>query len=73
MWNRITRVCDRIIVNIYSILPTVILLSIMYWAIAAQVFAFRHPWATKTEQFLYTKEALLFRTISYKEVRDSYK
>jgi hypothetical protein len=45
----------------------------MYWAIAAQVFAFRHPWATKTEQFLYTKEALLFRTISYKEVRDSYK
>ena len=73
MWNRITTVSDRIIVNIYSILPTVILPSIMYWAIAAQVFAFRHPWATKTEQFLYTKEALLFRTVSYKEVRDSYK
>jgi hypothetical protein len=45
----------------------------VYWAIAAQVFAFRHPWATKTEQFLYTKEVLLFRTVSYKEVRDSYK
>jgi hypothetical protein len=73
MWNRITKVSDRIIVNIYSILPTTILLCIVYWAIAAQVFAFRHPWATKTEQFLYTKEALLFRTVSYKEVRDSYK
>ena len=73
MWNRIITVSDRIIVNIYSILPTTILLFIVYWAIAAQVFAFRHPWATKTEQFLYTKEALLFRTVSYKEVRDSYK
>ena len=73
MWNRITRVSDRIIVNIYSILPTIIILSMVYWAIAAQVFAFRHPWATKTEQFLYTKEALLFRTVSYKEMRDSYK
>jgi hypothetical protein len=73
MWNRIITVSDRIIVNIYSILPTTILLFIVYWAIAAQVFAFRHPWATKTEQFLYTKEALLFRTVSYKEMRDSYK
>ena len=73
MWNRITKVFDRVVLNIYSLLPTIALLSILYWAIAAQVFAFRHPWATKTEQFLYTKEALLFRTVSYKEVRDSYK
>jgi hypothetical protein len=73
MWNRITKVFDRVVLNIYSLLPTIALLSILYWAIAAQVFAFRHPWATKTEQFLYTKEALLFRTVSYTEVRDSYK
>ena len=73
MWNRITKVFDRVVLNIYSLLPIIVLLSIVYWAIAAQVFAFRHPWATKTEQFLYTKEALLFRTVSYKEVRDSYK
>ena len=73
MWNYITKIINTIILNIYSLLPTIVLLSIVYWAIAAQVFAFKHPWATKTEQFLYTKEALLFRTISYKEVRDSYK
>lgn len=70
MWNNITKIINTFTAK--ELLFYIIILFLLYWAIAAQVFALRHPWATKTEQFLHTKEVLLYKKISYKEVRDMY-
>lgn len=44
----------------------------MYVAIATTSFAYRHPWATDMERFLSLKEAMMFKKISYKQMRDRY-
>jgi len=36
------------------------------------VFAFRHPWATDMERFIHIGDALVFKKISYQEMRGSY-
>jgi hypothetical protein len=47
----------------------VLAVGIVWVAVASVVFAFRHPWATSTERFIYLPRALLFETIDYEEVR----
>ena len=44
----------------------------MYTAVATTTFAYRHPWATDIERFIYLKEALMFKKVSYKEMREHY-
>lgn len=44
----------------------------MYIAIATTTFAYRHPWATDIERFIYIKEAMTFKKVSYKEMREQY-
>lgn len=45
------------------------LACLLYCMIASTVFAFRHPWATETERFLYFGRALTFGTVDYAEAR----
>ena len=40
-----------------------------YSFIAQTVFAFRHPWATDTERFLYFGRALVFGKVDYSDAR----
>jgi len=40
-----------------------------YIIVAQSVFAFRHPWATDTERFLYFGRALTFGKVDYSEAR----
>ena len=41
-----------------------------FWlVVATAVFAFRHPWATDTERFIYLPEAMRFERIKYSEMR----
>jgi len=52
-----------------TILAIVLLLCALYAPVAYIVFGFRHPWATDTERFLYTYEALTFQKVSYNQMR----
>ncbi len=49
-----------------------LLFIVLYVIISYEVFAFRHPWATNTERLLYTKEALTFQYVPYKQMREGY-
>ena len=40
-----------------------------YVFIAQTVFAFRHPWATDTERFLYFGRAMVFGKVDYSDAR----
>ena len=40
-----------------------------YVFVAQSVFAFRHPWATDTERFLYFGRALVFGKVDYSDAR----
>ena len=37
--------------------------------VSQMVFAFRHPWATDTERFLYFGRAMVFGTVDYSDAR----
>lgn len=52
--------------NVFAVL---VLLAVVYLAIAGTVFSFRHPWATRTESFIYTWEALNFQKVPYEAMR----
>lgn len=40
-----------------------------YVLVAQSVFAFRHPWATDTERFLYFGRAMVFGKVDYSDAR----
>jgi len=42
---------------------------LLYVLVAQTVFAFRHPWATDTERFMYFGRALAFGTVDYSDAR----
>lgn len=42
---------------------------LIYTLAAGLTFAFRHPWMTKTEQFIYTWRMLTWGTVDYDEAR----
>ncbi len=52
-----------------AILTTALVVFVAYVTLAQIVFAFRHPWATDTERFLYFGRALTFGTVDYSEAR----
>ena len=52
-----------------GIVAMVGLAFLLYCMTASTVFAFRHPWATETERFLYFGRALTFGTVDYAEAR----
>ena len=69
MWKRITRAFKE---TFYSTAIYLFFGSFAYFMIANTVFAFRHPWATDMERFLHVGDALMFKKISYKEMRGMY-
>ncbi len=69
MWNRITEfVKDKS----SEVIPYTIILFVVYMLISSWVFAFRHPWATDMERFIHIGDALMFKKITYKEMRGDY-
>lgn len=42
---------------------------LVYVLVAQSVFAFRHPWATDTERFLYFGRAMVFGKVDYSDAR----
>jgi len=52
-----------------AILTTALIVLLAYVMLAQIVFAFRHPWATDTERFLYFGRALVFGKVDYSEAR----
>ena len=66
MWNRITDLLKN------KIAPYILLCFVVYLIIASYTFAFRHPWATDMERFIHIGDALVFKKISYKEMRGEY-
>ena len=65
----LTRIIDLIKTKIF---PYVILFSAVYLIIASFTFAFRHPWATDMDRLIHIGDALMFKKISYKEMRGDY-
>jgi len=69
MWNRIIKRCKQ---ELESLSIYLLILTAIYIIIANTVFAFRHPWATDMERFIHIGDALVFKKISYQEMRGSY-
>lgn len=65
MWNRITEIFK-------SSLIYVGILCVIYLFISTWTFSFRHPWATDMERFIHIGDALMFKKISYSEMRGGY-
>jgi hypothetical protein len=43
---------------------------VVVWLVVAEItFTFRHPWATSTERLIYTPQGLMFKRVSYSEMR----
>lgn len=69
MWNRITEfVKDKL----SEVISYTIILFVVYMLVSSWVFAFRHPWATDMERFIHIGDALMFKKITYKEMRGDY-
>ena len=66
MWNRITNLLKT------KIVPYTLIFFVVYLIIASYTFAFRHPWATDMERFIHIGDALVFKKITYKEMRGEY-
>lgn len=47
----------------------IVILLVIWIVIAEIVFSIRHPWATDTERFLHTIDALLFKEVPYNKMR----
>jgi hypothetical protein len=69
MWNRITNRCKE---KLESLSIYLLMGSVIYLIVSSTVFAFRHPWATDMERFIHIGDALVFKKISYQEMRGSY-
>lgn len=52
-----------------AIVTGALLALFVYILVAQSVFAFRHPWATDTERFLYFGRAMVFGKVDYSEAR----
>jgi len=45
---------------------------VSYLFVATWTFAFRHPWTTDVERLIHIGDALVFKKISYNEMRKNY-
>ena len=52
-----------------AIVLSAMIVFLVYVLTANVVFAFRHPWATDTERFLYFGRAMAFGTVDYSDAR----
>lgn len=52
-----------------AIVTTTMVAIFIYILVAQSVFAFRHPWATDTERFLYFGRAMVFGKVDYSDAR----
>lgn len=52
-----------------AIVTPAMIVFLVYVLTANVVFAFRHPWATDTERFLYFGRALVFGKVDYSDAR----
>jgi len=69
MWNRIINRCKE---KLESLSIYLLMGSVIYLIVSSTVFAFKHPWATDMERFIHIGDALVFKKISYQEMRGSY-
>lgn len=69
MWKRITKFVSN---KFWESLPIVVILSVVYLLISTWIFAFRHPWTTDMERLIHIGDALMFKKVSYKEMRGEY-
>ena len=72
MLNRITKAYKDILDSMAMYLMYLFFGIFTYFMVANTIFAFRHPWATDMERFLHVGDALMFKKVSYKEMRGSY-
>lgn len=47
----------------------VIAVVLLYCIVSMAIFAFRHPWMTQTEVFMFANDAFHWRTVTVDEVR----
>lgn len=66
MWNRITNLLKN------KIVPYVLIFFVVYLILTSWIFAFRHPWATDMERLIHIGDALMFKKVSYSEMRGNY-
>ena len=52
-----------------AIVTSAMVIVLIYVLVSQMVFAFRHPWATDTERFMYFGRALAFGTVDYSDAR----
>jgi hypothetical protein len=69
MWNRIIKFLTN---KFWELIPIIIVLFVVYLVISTWIFAFRHPWATDMERLVHIGDALMFKKVSYKEMRGEY-
>ena len=55
-----------------KIVPYTLIFFVVYLILTSWIFAFRHPWATDMERFIHIGDALVFKKITYKEMRGEY-
>ena len=65
MWNRITNLLNKIV-------PYVLIFFVVYLILTSWIFAFRHPWATDMERLIHIGDALMFKKVSYSDMRGNY-
>ena len=66
MWNRIINLLKN------KIVPYVLIFFVVYLILTSWIFAFRHPWATDMERLIHIGDALMFKKVSYSEMRGNY-
>ena len=68
----LNRIIEQFKYKLYTTLTYLTVVFFIYLIIANTIFAFRHPWTTDMERFIHIGDALIFKKISYKEMRGSY-
>ena len=66
MWNRITNLLKN------KIVPYTLIFFVVYLILTSWIFAFRHPWATDMERLIHIGDALMFKKVSYSDMRRNY-
>ena len=55
-----------------KIAPYALIDFAIYLILTSWIFAFRHPWATDMERLIHIGDALMFKKVSYSEMRGNY-
>lgn len=55
-----------------KIAPYALIFFAIYLILTSWIFAFRHPWATDMERLIHIGDALMFKKVSYSEMRGNY-